>query len=287
MEEKKKQEWLMPQAITTLVTNEPKEMLNKYIAERVVKKWTEDYLDEETKEIITVERNELLFPAGLLIDQDLLVKLNFALQCGDISEVCVSDNCIQSQRNPLVRSYVVSVVDVDGKHDIYVKSAESIEEAAQIVTDYLSIYKIPSIVSNSFSVKETKVSNKMLLDKEVLSEAALAYLNDMANVSLNAKQSSMTDDSTPLPLSLTTEQSWYFKVTVWAANRAEKKWEKSNYTLLVMANFFELAIEYLNRYISTNIVEDNIWEINGVSKGSIEYVIPTSYIKSWKEKHNG
>ena len=35
-------------------TSEPREMLNKYLASDVVQKWSEDFIDEDTKEVVSV-----------------------------------------------------------------------------------------------------------------------------------------------------------------------------------------------------------------------------------------
>lgn len=45
-------------------TDDPKRMLNKYICARVLKTWTEDFVDKDTGKIVSVERNEVLFEKG-------------------------------------------------------------------------------------------------------------------------------------------------------------------------------------------------------------------------------
>ena len=71
MEEQTKQEWLMPSDIKEYETRKPEEMLNKYLARPVVKKWMEDFVDEETGGIVSVERTELLFEKGIQITPDV------------------------------------------------------------------------------------------------------------------------------------------------------------------------------------------------------------------------
>lgn len=287
MKENKNQEWIMPQDIQETETSDLKEMLDKYIARPVIKRWKEDFIDEDTKEITTIERSEMLLPAGLLIDQELLAKINFAMQCGDIKSVIVSDYNIKSQRSLYHSAYIVSLSDSVGKHDIYVSGCDSTDDAAQIVSDYLSVYGIPTISSNSFSIKETKVTDIHLLAKNDLSEEASNYLRDMTNISLNAKSNFMEDENIPLPKTMTTESGWLAKVTVWRADTFEKKWKKTNVALLVMADFFESALEYFNNYWSSNADKNTIWEFKSVSKCSIEFAIPLDYIKRWREKHDG
>ena len=46
------------------VTSDPKKMLNMYLAKRVLKTWEESFIDEDTGETVTIERNEILFDRG-------------------------------------------------------------------------------------------------------------------------------------------------------------------------------------------------------------------------------
>lgn len=43
------------------VTSDPKKMLNMYLAKRVLKTWEESFIDEDTGETVTIERNEMKF----------------------------------------------------------------------------------------------------------------------------------------------------------------------------------------------------------------------------------
>lgn len=68
----------------------------------------------------------------------------------------------------------------------------------------------------------------------------------------------------------------------------EKKWNKANYTFIVMDDFFEAAFDFFTGYIREKYaITNTVWEIKSISKGTVEFVIPKDYIKNWKEKHNG
>ena len=56
------------------VTSDPKKMLNMYLAKRVLKTWEESFIDEDTGETVNIERNEVLFDRGSLIDQDNYIR---------------------------------------------------------------------------------------------------------------------------------------------------------------------------------------------------------------------
>ena len=72
------------------VTSDPRRMLNKYLAKRVLKTWIEDFVDEDTGQVTSIERNEVIFDKGMLIDQDLLAKIRFSMEADDIKEIEVS-----------------------------------------------------------------------------------------------------------------------------------------------------------------------------------------------------
>ena len=90
-----KKEWKRPQDVVTFRTSDPKEMLGKYLPKPVLKTWTEDFIDEDTGETVSIERNEVIMQAGGEITQDKLQQLLFAIQAGDIKDVEVCDEDVQ------------------------------------------------------------------------------------------------------------------------------------------------------------------------------------------------
>ena len=48
-------------------------------------------MDDDTGEVVTIERNEILFERGKYIDNDLATEINFYLQSEDVKEVEVSN----------------------------------------------------------------------------------------------------------------------------------------------------------------------------------------------------
>ena len=89
MEEKNKQaaeaqEWLLPEQIEIIETSDPKVMLEKWLAEPVLRKWTEDFVDESTGELVSVERTEPIITTGTYCSQDIVQLITFHLQAGDI-----------------------------------------------------------------------------------------------------------------------------------------------------------------------------------------------------------
>lgn len=74
-------------------TSDPTQMMGKYLAKHLTRKWNEEFIDEDTGHVITVERNEVLFDKGTLIDRSNLPQIEFYMQCGEIDKVLVTDQC--------------------------------------------------------------------------------------------------------------------------------------------------------------------------------------------------
>ena len=121
-------------------TSEPREMLNKYLASDVVQKWTEDFMDEDTKEVVSVERTQKLFDRGRLIDQDLLTQINFHLQTGDIKEVEVSNQkrLAFENRNTFLHPWQAQAEIGDRKYK-FLLYASGISNVIEILNDYIEL----------------------------------------------------------------------------------------------------------------------------------------------------
>ena len=136
-------------------TSDLSEMKNQYLAERLLRSWKEDFVDEDTGEVIQIERNEILFDKGTFIDQDVLTQINFYLQTEDIKEVHISN---QKRGGTVVSGYpsVYAVTVNFGKKKTYYLYADSVKLAVKIATDFLE-QKLDGAFSY-VSVKELKYS---------------------------------------------------------------------------------------------------------------------------------
>lgn len=72
-------------------TSDIRRIIGKYLATNVLRTWNEDFVDDDTGEVVTIERNEILFERGKYIDNDLATEINFYLQSEDVKEVEVSN----------------------------------------------------------------------------------------------------------------------------------------------------------------------------------------------------
>lgn len=137
-------------------------MKGNYLAERVLRGWSEDFVDEDTGNVVEIQRNEILFERGLLLDNDILTQVNFYLQSGDIKDVLVSN---QQRKGVVVTSsesvYCVTIHGGKKKTNYYLY-ANSVGLALNIITDFLE-QKIVGAFS-ILSIKEMGYSNLISLD---------------------------------------------------------------------------------------------------------------------------
>ncbi len=122
------------------VTSDPAKMLNMYLAKRVLKTWTEDFIDEDTQEVVSIERNEVLFERGTLIDQDILAKIRFSMEADGIKEVEVSSQKRMAfeNENKCLYPYIAQSQISDKKYK-FLLYATGLDNAIVILKDYIEL----------------------------------------------------------------------------------------------------------------------------------------------------
>ena len=111
-----------------------------YLAKGVYKTWNEDFIDEDTQETITIERNELLFTRGTLIDQDTLAKIRFSMEADGIREVEVSNQRRMAfeNENKCLYPYIAQAQIGDKKYK-FLLYATGLENVIAILKDYIEL----------------------------------------------------------------------------------------------------------------------------------------------------
>lgn len=118
-------------------TDDLQEIKGKFLAKRLLRSWNEDYVDEDSGEVVTIKRNEIIFDKGELIDDQVLSQINFFLTSGDIEKVKVSEIQRTGTASKSINT-VYSVTVLNGKKkSTFLLYANSIETAIEIATDYL------------------------------------------------------------------------------------------------------------------------------------------------------
>ena len=285
MEEKKEKKWMMPEDIKVVETNNPDEMLHKYLAENAVKTWTENFIDQDTGEKVPVERHEVIFDRGTYIDESLLPKIMFSIQSEELKTVKVCENMPLAKRhNMQVRRYIVKLSDGLHNCNVYTTRAKTPEDAAQMVCDFYTIYGLPTL-SGNFSVIDSAATGLQLLYKEDLGKA---YWEDLYNISHADIERRVNNAQKILPPPYQLER--FFKVNVCIWDEGEDKYEKitCNYIIpaLVLSDAERLVKDYLEEKDSRS-GRERINDITSISKANIDFAIPQSYAKAWFMKKYG
>ena len=145
MEQTKQKQWKRPEDIVTFRTSDPKEMFDKYLPDNVIKKWTEDFTDKDTGDVVSIERSEVIVNRGY-ISQDVLQQIMFAIQSGDIEYVEVCEDGVNEMKLNVPRySYVYNVelsgvcTDLTSEH--FVTHAQTIPQAIRIAAEFGQMYR--------------------------------------------------------------------------------------------------------------------------------------------------
>lgn len=121
-------------------TADPDVLLGKYTCGRVHRSWVEDFADADTGEIVSIDRNEVLFNRGTYIDKSILSEMQFYLQSGDVKEIEVSNQCRKAYcvESGWLR-LCLATVRVDDKNRRFLFYAPQLETAVEVLKDYVEL----------------------------------------------------------------------------------------------------------------------------------------------------
>lgn len=184
------------------VTSDPKKMLNMYLAKRVLKTWTEDFVDESTGKVVSIERNEVLFERGILIDQDVLTQIRFCMEADGIKEVEVSNQKRMAfeNENKCLYPYIAQAQIGDKKYK-FLLYATGLDNVIAILKDYIELN-----YQSGFTLTMAKEFDSCIILTDNLKErkvdsASEAYLkNEISSEEyLDAMDSENTENEEPKP----------------------------------------------------------------------------------------
>lgn len=184
------------------VTSDPKKMLNMYLAKRVLKTWTEDFVDESTGKVVSIERNEVLFERGTLIDQDVLTQIRFCMEADGIKEVEVSNQKRMAfeNENKCLYPYIAQAQISDKKYK-FLLYATGLDNVIAILKDYIELN-----YQSGFTLTMAKEFDSCIILTDNLKErkvdrAAEVYLkNEISSEEyLDAMDSENTENEEPKP----------------------------------------------------------------------------------------
>lgn len=122
-----------------ITTSNPREMLNMYLAEPLRRGWKEDCVDEETGEVVTVDRYEMIAGRGTLLDKSRIAEIQFYMQEGSAKEVKVSNQRRAAFASTGFIAPWMVTARIDEKNRKFLLYADSIETACEIATDYIEL----------------------------------------------------------------------------------------------------------------------------------------------------
>ena len=257
-------------------------MLEKWLAEPVLRKWTEDFVDESTGELVSVERTEPIITTGTYCSQDIVQLITFHLQAGDIETVKVLERPPLNKRTDLLTmNYIVSVGSMLPQTEyIYVAGVQTPEEAAKVVTDYLKVYSSPNVVGD-FTVNDCQLTPIIYLyDHQASLRTAI--------LEPRTKLLEHVEDETPRPAFTENLRFWNVSVTKWSFS-AWEGWKPYKQTICTEAYDMSQAVKivesWANRLMAGTDIESWIVDVTKVGKSKITHVIPYTYLKLWRSKN--
>lgn len=165
------------------ITSDIRQMKGKYLVYDLKCSWKEDFLDEGSGEVVSIERKELIYERGTLLQAEELSRIQFFMNEGSISEVEVSNQKRMSYefKNTYIYPYMAQV-DVEGKKKKFLMLANSVDNALEIVKDYVELnytgryqvamvkeYENHIIIVDTMLKKPLDDVTKLALDEELYS----------------------------------------------------------------------------------------------------------------------
>lgn len=182
-----------------------------------------------------------------------------------------------------VKRYIVKLSDGSHTCNVYALRCKTPEDAAQMVSDYNTVYGVPNI-SGNFSVLESEATSLYMLYKSAVGEE---YWDDLYNISMAEIKGSVRNEKKIPPYPYQKDRFWKVGVTAWI--ECEDKYEKSsiNYVInaLTLSNASRLVLEYVGYNDQSG--SDRIYDITSVGKAKVDFAIPQSYAVAWCDKKYG
>jgi hypothetical protein len=139
---------------------EPERMEGKMLAESVTRKWTEDFVDENSGEVQSIERNEVIIARGKKLTKDDVSRIMFYMQAGEVEDVLVTNQDRPAEYDGFHYGYFeVIAQDPHVKRRLLIY-AVGLPMAMQIAIDYCE-----QVMNGTFNIRNIKQAD----DYKVLS----------------------------------------------------------------------------------------------------------------------
>lgn len=253
--------------IVTVTNAEELELIDRkkfcYAASQIVRTYPEDFINEDTGESVTVDRNELLYSKGDHICPDDFSALLFHFQTGDLKEVSLSD-----QYRPgyvFGSSWNLWQVNAAGHVKLnMLLRAPNANMAYEIAKDYIELN-----YSGGFKITGIKQFNANIVIEKDTEESI--YGDKKA------------------------QRNWYSISSVVKENLEEQEEveiEDRSYDFIVYADTVETAKEIIEDWIAKRRVQINRTEpyvVNTLSAKTINFntIVPEEFCLAYKQDEEG
>ena len=253
--------------IVTVTSTEELEQIDRksfcYAAQRIVRTYREDFIDEDTGETVTIDRNETLYAKGAHIAPDDFSALLFHFQSGDLKEVMLSDQL----RPGYVYGSTWNIWQVNAAGRIKLNMllrAPNANLAYEIAKDYIELN-----YEGGF-----KITGIKLFTANIVIE--------------NSKEEKKKDGRKA-------ENNWYSVSSVVKEDREEDEdieVDDSTFDFIVYADTVETAKEIIEEWVAKRRIENKQTEpyvVNILSAKTINCntIVPEDFWMAYKEDQEG
>lgn len=151
------------------ITSNPREMKNKYLSKPLLTTWIEDFVDEDTGQVVSIERSDKILEKGTHIGRDEIETIMFHLQSGDITNVEVSNQ--NRMAYELLNEYLLpwmATARIEDKGKKIILYAANLTMAYEIAKDFIELnYK------GGFTITGVKALDPCSILKDSLHDESL------------------------------------------------------------------------------------------------------------------
>lgn len=146
-------------------TDQPAAMVGYYLAEPLTRTWTEEFIDSDTGEVLSIERKEIIMRRGELVTPHQAESIDFYMHTGDIPKsVKLTDQRRQAEEynTSSLKPYKVTA-SINSKRHKFILEAQTVELAMEVARDWIELN-----YNGDFTiVGVTALSNVILLNSNI------------------------------------------------------------------------------------------------------------------------
>lgn len=266
----------------TYRTDDMQRAYGKYLAERVCKHWDEDFLDESTGEVVTIQRTEILFERGQMIDQDLVAKLRFSISAGEIKDILVSNQNRAARYNnsEFLLPFKVTATFFVGSRQTFLLQAQSASIAIEVAKDFIELnYEGIFAITKVEYLKECVILNQPLrkLTK-----------SDMEN--FDANENIQADKDTDKEKESKATANYYSVTGVVIIGDIDEKGDEREYKFIIRTDDVDTGVDIAKAWLRAKYnTEQKLGTVRDIIVSSatpfpINAVIPTEFCQAYKEE---